>query len=289
MRGVTVNGVILVSVALNVGLKPAPSSAPPSGPNPEVGLALPSMALTAWYHNKIDRGKGTVEQVYKEVKTFAATEYAAAVAQLNAGTLSSDEKNRIAARLAGYTGLSADTWQRSNLQMTPQAFLKQILADKGLEAGLYDSRYTMSSANSGGDPVSDDPAMGKYVPGFVAAFHDMLRNDLKVEMPVPYGSIVWEGLNFKWNYNRVGIPASPSYAAELATAMRRNDQMRVLVASGYYDMGTTAAGAEYQVARGKLPAERVTFRNYESGHMLYLGDTAEKFADDVRSFIAGPR
>jgi carboxypeptidase C (cathepsin A) len=287
MRGVTVDGIILLGVALNDRTRPAPNPAPPAGPNPEVGLSLPGLAVTAWYHNKVDRAGRTAEQVYSDAKAFGTNEYANAIAQLNAGTISSEEKTRIATRLAALTGLSADTWMRSNLQILPQSFLKQILADKGLDAGLYDSRYTMSSANSGGDPVSDDPAMGKYVPGFIAAFHDMLHRDLKVDMPVPYGSIVWEGLNFKWNYNRVGVPAGQGYAGDLATAMRRNEKLRVLVASGYFDLVTPPAAAEYQITRGRLPADRVTYRNYESGHMLYLGDTAESFANDVRAFLTG--
>ena len=61
---------------------------------------LPSLAVTAWYHNRIDRAGRTVEQLYNEAKTFGTTEYANAIAQLNAGTLSSEEKTRVATRLA---------------------------------------------------------------------------------------------------------------------------------------------------------------------------------------------
>jgi carboxypeptidase C (cathepsin A) len=43
------------------------------------------------------------------------------------------------------------------------------------------------------------------------------------------------------------------------------------------------------VEQAKLPAERVTLRRYASGHMLYLGDTAEAFANDVRALIRQAR
>jgi carboxypeptidase C (cathepsin A) len=167
-----------------------------------------------------------------------------------------------------------------------QAYAKQLLAGQGLEAGIYDSRYTLPLAASGGDPVADDPAMGRYVPGLVAAFNEMMRNDLKVDMDIPYTAIRFE-LAFKWNFARTGVPERQSYAADLATAMRRTPKLRVLVAAGYYDMLTTPAAAESQVKAGGLPADRVTFKNYESGHMLYLGNTAERFADDVRTLIDG--
>ena len=67
--------------------------------------------------------------------------------------------------------------------------------------------------------------------------------------------------------------------------MRRNEKLRVLVASGYYDFSTHSAPAEYAVEQAKLPADRLMLRRYASGHMLYLGDTAEAFANDVRTLI----
>jgi hypothetical protein len=33
------------------------------------------------------------------------------------------------------------------------------------------------------------------------------------------------------------------------------------------------------------PKDRTEFKAYESGHMLYLGDTAQSFSDDVRKLV----
>jgi carboxypeptidase C (cathepsin A) len=131
--------------------------------------------------------------------------------------------------------------------------------------------------------------MGRYVPGFVAAFHDLLHGELGVRMPEPYDAIRWADLNFTWRWRRIGPPVGGNFADELAVAMRRNPDLRVLAASGYYDMVTTAAAAERQLRDAGLPADRLTVRDYESGHMLYLGDTAARFADDVRALIARGR
>jgi len=56
--------------------------------------------------------------------------------------------------------------------------------------------------------------------------------------------------------------------------------------------GSQSAGAknnlqvpEDAIAQANLPMDRVMLRRYASGHMLYLGDTAEAFADDVRTLI----
>jgi len=150
---------------------------------------------------------------------------------------------------------------------------------------MYDGRYTLPSANSLGDPVADDPAMGRYVPGFVAAFQQMLRDDLRIDLDRPYHAITWRDLLNTWNWKRGGVPPGQSFAVDLAGAMRRNEKMRVLVASGYYDLVTTHTAARHQVTEAKPPADRVVFKTYESGHMLYLGETAGAFANDVRDLI----
>ena len=127
--------------------------------------------------------------------------------------------------------------------------------------------------------------MGQYVPGFIAAFHEMLTRELHVRMDRPYGAIVWKDLLPAWDWSRTGVAAPDDFASDLGIAMRRNGQLQVLVASGYFDLVTTTTAAEFQVARGQWPSDRVTIRGYPSGHMLYLGDTAQDFCNDVRALI----
>lgn len=283
MRGITIDGVVMLGLSLDTG-----RTGKPGGLTGEQRI-LPAMAATAWYHQRIDRAGRTVAQFHDEAARFAVDEYGPALAALDAGTLGAADKARIAGRLAAFTGLSAKAWSDAGLRIASASFLKGVIADKGLEAGAYDSRYTLPLAGGLGDPVADDPAMGRYVPGFVGAFHDMLHRDLKVTMPIPYSSITWVTLNPQWNWERVGIPPAPSYGAELAAAMRRNPRLRVMAASGLYDMVTTATAGAEQIRQAGLPADRVSLRNYESGHMLYLGETAPQFASDVRDFIRAGR
>lgn len=279
MRGITVNGVILLGATLD----PIQGAEPTADERAmRSALNLPSYASTAWHHEKIDRSRWTLEDLHEETAAFAQSEY---VGALRAGeALGAEDRTGIVDKLAGYTGLPPATFEES-LSISRNDFGKRLLADEGLEIGQYDSRYTLPLANSGGDPVADDPAMGRYVPGFIAAFHQMLKEDLEVEIARPYGAIVWEDLLQKWNWERSGVGKGQSFAVDLAWAMRRNQKLRVLVASGYYDLVTTAAAAEHQIMSAGLPEERVTFRNYESGHMLYIGDTAEAFSNDVRELI----
>jgi carboxypeptidase C (cathepsin A) len=67
--------------------------------------------------------------------------------------------------------------------------------------------------------------------------------------------------------------------------MRRTPKMRVFVASGYFDMLSKPASVAAQITKGGLPMDRVTLKNYESGHMLYLGETEQAFTNDLRSWM----
>lgn len=284
MRGITVNGVILVAGGLSGGPRPDPE-AKPQAPDPAVGLALPGMAITAWYHGRIERRGQSGPDLYEEVRQFAATEYAQAVFELDNGRLPDAQRDRIALRLAGYTSIPAVEWSANALRIPMQKFLRLVLAGQGLEAGNYDSRYTLPLAGSGNDPVADDPGMGRYTPGFVAAFHGMMRQELAVETPVPYNSITWAELNFIWNWNRPALPPGTTPGTDLAVAMRRTPALRVLVATGLYDMVVPPAAVEHGLRQSGMPQERVTFKRYDSGHMLYLGGTLQAFTDDLRAFI----
>lgn len=280
MRGITVNGIVLLGTTLQARDVPLSADARVM----QQALGLPAMADTAWYYQKIDRHGRTLEALHQEVLLFAKSDYLQALRKESAGTLSRSERQATVSRLVSYTGLPPSAYDKA-LAISGPDFSQLILADRGLQVGGYDSRYSLPLANSGGDPVADDPAMARYVPGFVAAFHEMVVSDLGVHMDRPYGSIAWKDLLPAWNWKRSAVPPGQSFATDLAVAMRRSEKLRVLVASGYFDLNTSSASAEYDIDQARLPADRVVLRRYASGHMLYLGNTAGTFADDVRTLI----
>ena len=59
-------------------------------------------------------------------------------------------------------------------------------------------------------------------------------------------------------------------APDLAWAMSYNPDLRVLVASGYYDYATPFFDAEFTLARHGIDMSRVTMTYYEAGHMMYV-------------------
>jgi hypothetical protein len=58
-----------------------------------------------------------------------------------------------------------------------------------------------------------------------------------------------------WNWNRgeTRATASPAPRDDLARAMRRNPHLRVLVASGRYDLGTPYSATDWSLAQLDAP------------------------------------
>jgi carboxypeptidase C (cathepsin A) len=63
--------------------------------------------------------------------------------------------------------------------------------------------------------------------------------------------------------------------------------MKVMIASGYFDLATPFGAADYTVNQMPLGALRknITQKYYEGGHMLYLNHPSlVKLHDDLRAF-----
>lgn len=278
MDGMTLNGVILLGQALDMKGS--------AGEDTAYVNILPSLAATACYHGKAAAGC-TAETQVAEAKKFAGDVYLKA---LYAGSnLPSTDRDAIVARLAALTGLSPDFIRKNDLRVSAAAFEQELLKDRGEQVGAYDGRYTLPLTPNGKDPVADDPAMGQYVPGFVASFNMYQHDELGVSIDDTYEAISFRGVNFRWDYGRgPGAGADTNYAADLAIAMRRNPRLRLILGSGYYDLVTSLGSAEYVVAHGDFPAAATEMHVYPSGHMPYLGTKARQMlAHDVRAFITG--
>ena len=68
--------------------------------------------------------------------------------------------------------------------------------------------------------------------------------------------------------------------------MRRDENLRVMQLSGVYDLCTSFSTVRYMANHMNVDPARLTLREYESGHMPYLGEeSAKALADDIRAFI----
>ncbi len=250
---------------------------------------LPSMAATAWYHKKAGQGK-TLESFVDECRSFAYDSYASAL--LRGSYLSQTEKEEVAERLSYFTGLDQAYIMKSDLRILVPRFQKQLLADQGVAIGRFDSRYTGDEIDQLSDvPHIGDPSDYQKNAAYTAALNHYLATELKVKMDRPY--IVMNDKIYKnWNWRPIpeGKQWEPSFvnvARKLAEIMKRNTEMKVLVASGYYDLMCPFFDAEYTFSRHGLDPKNITLTYYESGHMMYTREPDFiELSNDTRQFLS---
>ncbi len=249
---------------------------------------LPSMAATAWYHKKAGEGKN-LEDFIAECRKFTYDVYTPAL--YKGSLLTENEKNSIAEKLAYFIGLDKDYILRSDFRVLMHRFQKQLLADKGLSIGRLDGRFMGDEA----DKLSENPHLGdaasyQISSAYTAALNHYYASVLKVEMDRPY--LTSNGkIGSKWRWRTVPDgsywePTPVNVSRALGETMRRNTDMKVLVASGYYDLITPFFDAEYTFSRNGIVKERVEMTYYEAGHMMYTHEPdLIKLSGDIRRFL----
>ena len=76
---------------------------------------------------------------------------------------------------------------------------------------------------------------------------------------------------------------------DLASAMKYNPNLRVLLTGGYFDVATPYCEGRYEMQHLKIPQKlqaNIEYHYYQSGHMVYAHQASLKaIHDDVAAFI----
>lgn len=278
---VGLNGIILISTVLDFG-----AGADTPGNEVSYALNVPSMAATALFHGKSAFNGAPTAQVVAEARDWAMNVYLPALMQGNA--LSGERRATVRRDLARYTGISEEYIERADLRITPARFYKELLRDRGLTVGRLDARYTGVDADAAGETPDNDPSFYGIDAGYTAAINDHLRRTLNYRTDRAYSTI---GGVRNWDWRLNAGRDSDTYlnvAPYISRAMRENSGLRVFNAQGWYDFATPFFAAEYALTRTGFPRDRITFRYYESGHMMYVRDEDRAaLSRDIRAFIRG--
>lgn len=284
------NGVILISTVLDFqGVRPMAHNA-------QLSITyLPSYAATAWRHGKIADAED-LEMLLNDAREFALTDYAVALAK--AQRLAPDARAAVRKKLSYFTGLSEAYLDSVDLNIHPFRFMKELLRDQGLTVGRLDSRYAGRDFDSGGERYDSDPSNYGIGAAYSAAAMQYFAEDLGVDMGgLLYKTVNRSGVKPDWDWTMpdngrwsMGMnPEWPSHvnvAAYLGDEMRQNADFRVLLASGYFDLATPFFGAENSMYQTGMIPERVTFKYYMAGHMMYVHQPSlEALSRDIRDFI----
>ena len=268
------NGVIMVSPADYEVLRV-------DGPVP-VALNVPYYAATAWYHNQLQPKYQALElqELLNEVEDFTLQEL---IPTLSKGSFASEsDKKKTAEKMASYIGIDAATILQQNLTVPTSFFWKELLREKsGQTIGRLDSRYLGHDKVETGTRPEYNAELSSWLHAFTPAINYYMREELNFKTDIKYNMF---GSVHPWNFENNVVRDN------LRKAMAANPYLNVLIQSGYYDGATTYFAAKYtmwQLDPSGRMKDRIDFKAYRGGHMMYLrNEDLQNATDDIREFIA---
>jgi carboxypeptidase C (cathepsin A) len=286
---VDLNGVMLLSDILNWDFLPDDPELNPGIDMPYI-VSLPTYAATAYHFNKVQWSAG-LPALLQQVENFATGDYATAL--LKGDDLPDAERQRIAQHLSAYTGLSVPYLLKSNLRIEYGAFQKELLGEQGLTTGTLDTRFLGATLDPLSKVAEYDPQDAAISASYVAAWNSYVRDRLHYTPDIQYKSGI--PVYSKWDYKHQPpgadqpMIALPNVLPDLATAMKQNPDMHVMVNGGLFDISTPYFEGKMEMRHLPVPPalrSNIEFHYYESGHMAYLRpEQLKELHDNVADFI----
>ena len=267
------NGVVLVSPA---DYKVFNSDRPISS-----ALNLPYFAAAAWHHKVLPEAlqQKDLLEILPEAEEFALSTLMPAIAK--GGFISEGEKQAVAEKMSYYSGLSKKSILQHNLDVPTSFFWKELLRDEtGQTIGRLDSRYLGLDKTEAGIRPDFNAENKSWLHTFTPAINYYMREHLNFKTDIKYnmsGPVrPWDNENNNTRDN-------------LRQAMAENPYLNIMFQTGYYDGACTYFNSKYTMWQidpsGKLK-DRMSFKGYRSGHMMYLRNEDLKSANnDLRNFI----
>jgi len=265
------NGVILVS--------PTDLGISRDGP---VGQAnrLPYYAAAAWYHKALtaDLQSKDLLVVLEEAENYTMNKLLPVLAK---GAWATDaEKNEAIKMFSRYSGLNEKVIRQHNLDVPTGFFWKELLREEGHTIGRLDSRYKGIDRMDAGMSPDFNSELTSWLHSFTPAINGYFQTYLNYKTDIKYNMF---GPVNPWDRS------GDNTGENLRAAMAMNPYLHVMTQSGYYDGATTYFNAKYNMwhtdPSGKLK-DRMSFKGYRSGHMMYLrAEDLKNANEDIRVFI----
>ena len=265
------NGVVLVSPT-GLGIK---RDGPVNAAN-----RLPYFAAAAWYQKALSPNllDMDLEVLLEEVEDYTISSLLPVMAK--GGFVDTEIREAAAEKMAYYSGLDQEVILQHNLDVPTSFFWKELLRKEGYTVGRLDSRYRGLDKKEAGIRPDFNSELTSWLHSFTPAINYYLREHLEFKTDIKYNMF---GPVRPWD--RSGDQTGEN----LRQAMAQNPFLNVLIQSGYFDGATTYFNAKYSMWQldpsGKM-RDRMSFKGYHSGHMMYLRAEDLKLANDhLREFI----
>ena len=290
---VDLNGIVLLSTILGFDTSIDSANLNP-GVNLPYALALPSYAAVAWYHKVLPQRPASLHPWLDQVQSWAMGPYLSALEQGNA--LARADEERIAKRMAAYTGLPESYVLKADLRVTGPQFEHELLLPGGEITGRLDARFSGPAMDPLAEYAEYDPLISAIGSAYVSAFNDYVRNTLHFGAGHRY-EFLSDAVGNQWDFRHTPPgQGSPEYVGtnvlpDLAAAMTVNPDLKVMVNAGYFDLATPYYAAVYQMRQLPMQpklAQNVEFDFYHTGHMIYVAPQGlVQLHANIVSFIRG--
>jgi carboxypeptidase C (cathepsin A) len=272
-QGVAVNGLVLISPALDFG------DVLGNGLTRFVA-SLPSMAAVARENKK----GGTLTRAdMADVEAYARGEF---LSDLVKGQADTEATRRLADRFAALTGIDQAESRRLAGRFDVSEFRRAFDRGNGKVTGRYDGSvlgfdpYPDSSSSDFNDP-SEEPLLA----ALTSAAFDLYAHTLNWR---PEGSyeLLSRTVNREWDFGK--HRDSVESVSDIRELLAADPKFKLLVAHGLFDLATPYYASKIRL--DQLPTfgsrDRVKLVVYPGGHMFYSHDgSREALRDEVRALM----
>jgi carboxypeptidase C (cathepsin A) len=267
-QGVGVKGLILVSPVLDFREFSGSSML-------KYVWSLPTMAAVAR-----EKEKGSVTRAdLADVEGYARSDF---LIDILRGEADADATNRIADRIAAFTGIDQAVSRRLAGRFDAIEFRREFDRKNGKVTGRYDASvtgfdsYPDSSFYHFGDP-SAEPLFAPLTSAAV----DLTTRKLNWRPDGSY-NLMSAAAEKGWDWGRGLNP--PESLSQVRQILARDPKLKLLVVHGLFDLATPYFGSK--ILLDQLPAyatpDRVKLVVYPGGHMFYSRDASRKaFRDEA--------
>jgi carboxypeptidase C (cathepsin A) len=272
-QGIVVSGIVMLSPLLDGALTFG-------GNRLALGAALQLPSLAA---AELERRNAFSLKDQQAAEHFALTDY---LTTLAGPAPTGPNADAFYQRVADITGLPLDVI-RKRRGFIRDAYVKHLRSNDHALVSRYDVTLAAPDPTPGSDGArSDDPVLDGFVRAYGGAFANYARNELGFKTEMTY-MLLADGVNGRWDWGHGGRAAA-TVTDDLRQLLAIDPTFRVMIANGYSDLVTPYAGSKYVVDH--LPetlADRVTFKVYRGGHMLYThAPSRNAFTADAKAFYA---
>jgi carboxypeptidase C (cathepsin A) len=259
--GVGINGMVLVSPALNFAIR---NDGFIYSPLPWM-LTLPSIVAA-----NLERQHKLTAEVMQPVIAYDEGEYATTLIKGSSDPAGTD---RMILRVTEMTGLDPEFVKLSGGRLDTEAYLREVHREQGRLGSAYDPNVTMI------DPFpyapeqrATDPLLATIIAPVTTAMVDFLSNTVGWKVNARYNALssevskLWQG----------GDGVRDGSVTQLRQAVAADPEMRVLIVHGWDDLTCPFMGSVLSVNQMSVMGNpgRVSVHEYPGGHMFYTREAS---------------